>query len=173
MEQTKKTEQTAKIEATGKTEKFEKMKKEDSVGYQMRMFNLVMMKYLEHSQEKVGLDHVKGPQAWALFYLVNNHNKEIFQIDLETEMGIRKSTASKLVERLVNNGYLTTQPAKSDGRKKQLLVTEKAIQHNSLVKTIFHESEMALRQDVSKEDITQFLTTVKKFNVNLAERLDA
>lgn len=138
-----------------------------AIGYELREAEIMLTRYFEKQESINQLENIKGPQAMALVYLVDHQDREIFQKDLELEMGIRKSTASKLVDRLVKNGYLTKTTSKKDGRSKQLLITNKAIADSEKIKAYVHETEAMMRKNISEEELEQFFQTLEKIKGNI------
>ncbi|MDU5335461.1 MarR family winged helix-turn-helix transcriptional regulator [Enterococcus sp.] len=140
------------------------MKEPETVGFEVRELSLLIARYVEKMSPDA---HIRGPQGFALGYLVNNRDKEIYQKDLEEKLSIRKPTASKLVDRMIKNGFLTTAPSQKDKRLKRLIVTEKAIQTTIKIEKQIDEIEKILRQGISDEELTQFFATMEKFKKNI------
>ncbi|MDT2523792.1 MarR family winged helix-turn-helix transcriptional regulator [Enterococcus raffinosus] len=142
------------------------MNEPETIGFEVRELSLLIARHIEKMSDG---GHIRGPQGFALGYLVNNRDKEIYQKDLEERLSIRKPTASNLVDRMIKNGFLTTAPSQKDKRLKQLIVTEKAIQTTIEIEKHIEEVENILKQDVSEEEITQFFATMQKFKNNIQQ----
>lgn len=144
------------------------MDESELIGFEVRELSLLIARY----NEKMGNDgHVRGPQGFALGYLVHNRDKEIYQKDLEEKLSIRKPTASNLVDRMIKNGFLTTAPSQKDRRLKRLIVTEKAIQTTIEVEQQIKNIENILKQGIPAEELAQFSATMEKFRQNLKKHL--
>ena len=74
------------------------MSQSESIGFEVRELSLLIARYIEKMSNG---GHIRGPQGFALGYLVHNRDKEIYQKDLEEKLSIRKPTASNLVDRMV------------------------------------------------------------------------
>lgn len=144
------------------------MNQSESIGFEVRELSLLIARYIEKMSDG---GHIRGPQGFALGYLVHNRDKEIYQKDLEEKLSIRKPTASNLVDRMIKNGFLTTAPSQKDKRLKRLIVTEKAIQTTIEVEQQIENIEKILKQGISDEELTQFSTTLEKFKQNLKSQL--
>lgn len=140
------------------------MSKPETIGFEVRELSLLIARYIEKMSQG---GHIRGPQGFALGYLVHNRDKEIYQKDLEEKLSIRKPTASNLVDRMIKNGFLTTAPSQKDKRLKQLIVTEKAIQTTIEVEKQIENVEKRLRQGISDEEMAQFYATMEKFKQNI------
>ncbi len=50
------------------------------------------------------VEHLAGPQGWALRFIAERSEAETFVKDIEAELKISKSVASNLVKRMEKNG---------------------------------------------------------------------
>ncbi|MGQ7503602.1 MarR family winged helix-turn-helix transcriptional regulator [Streptococcus suis] len=66
------------------------------------------------------VEHLAGPQGWALRFIAERSEAETFVKDIEAELKISKSVASNLVKRMEKNGFIQVLPSKVDKRFKQL-----------------------------------------------------
>lgn len=139
-----------------------------TISFEVRELSLLIARYIEKVSDS---GHIRGPQGFALGYLVQNRDKEIYQKDLEEKLSIRKPTASNLVDRMIKNGFLTTAPSQKDKRLKQLIVTEKAIETTIEIEKQVAKVEAVLGQDISDEELLQFFTTMEKFKQNMKKHL--
>lgn len=71
------------------------------------------------------VEHLAGPQGWALRFIAERSEAETFVKDIEAELKISKSVASNLVKRMEKNGFIQVLPSQFDKRYKQLVLTEK------------------------------------------------
>lgn len=142
------------------------MKEPETIGFAIRELSILIARHIEKKSDG---GHIRGPQGFALGYLVHNRDKEIYQKDLEEQLSIRKSTASNLVDRMIKNGFLTTAPSQKDKRLKQLIVTEKAIQTTIEVEKNIEDIENILKQGISEEELAQFYATMQKFKKNIQQ----
>ena len=91
-----------------------------------------------------GVEHLAGPQGFAVKYLSDNQDKEIFIKDIEKRLCISKSVASNLVKRMEKNGFVELVTSDKDKRYKYVHLTE-AI-HEQLLEGISKEdAEIAFR----------------------------
>ncbi|WP_105210138.1 MarR family winged helix-turn-helix transcriptional regulator [Streptococcus suis] len=71
------------------------------------------------------VEHLAGPQGWALRFIAERSDLETFVKDIEAELKISKSVASNLVKRMEKNDFIQVLPSQLDKRYKQLVLTEK------------------------------------------------
>ena len=71
-----------------------------------------------------GVEHLAGPQGFAVKYLSDNQDKEIFIKDIEKRLCISKSVASNLVKRMEKNGVVFCNGAKVQKVKDNSVIYE-------------------------------------------------
>jgi len=105
--------------------------------------------------------------AFIIKYLIENNDKQIFQKDIEEKFGITKSTASSVLKLMEEKQLIERKSLPNDGRFKQLLPTQKAVDiHNSIKQTIL-EDENLFFNNFSNEELTSFKILLKKLKDNI------
>ena len=102
-------------------------------------------------------------QASILGYLYNNRDEEICQRNIETNFNITHPTATGIIGRLEDKGFVTCLPSEKDRRFKIISVTEKAISlHNDVIARIEEAETLALAgfTDAEKEQLHRLLDKV-------------
>ncbi|HEL1620047.1 TPA: MarR family transcriptional regulator [Streptococcus suis] len=98
------------------------------------------------------VEHLAGPQGWALRFMSERVDGETFVKDIETELRISKSVASNLVKRMERNGFIQVLPSHVDKRYKQLVLTEKGQGKICHLKAFHEEMHHSLFWGIQKED---------------------
>ena len=93
-----------------------------------------------------GVEHLAGPQGFAVKYLSDNQDKEIFIKDIEKRLCISKSVASNLVKRMEKNGFVELVTSDKDKRYKYVHLTDLG---KKKARDVKHEQ---LLEGISKED---------------------
>lgn len=124
--------------------------------------------------QKHDIEHLKGPQGKALYYLFKHQERDIFVKDIEQWLHISKSVASNLVKRMAKNGYIYLETSKDDKRYKRLVLTEEGISkieplehfHRELFSQLFVGIDPEDRKIVEKvlQQLTQNLKQYKGRN---------
>lgn len=114
-----------------------------------------------------GVEHLAGPQGWALLYLNNRKEQETFVKDIEQEMKVSKSVASNLVKRMEKNGFIEVIPSKEDKRYKQIVLTAKGRDKISRLEDFHKEIRNSLFQNIAKEDFQQVLQWAEQLKANI------
>ncbi|WP_249274424.1 MarR family winged helix-turn-helix transcriptional regulator [Candidatus Enterococcus clewellii] len=143
------------------------MKPHGTLGFEIRELSILIGRYIEKQGPDSELKKMRGPQAWALGFLSENLDREIYQKDLEKELSIRKPTASRLVKRMERNGFITIVPSAKDKRFKRLIVTELAMENMKKVEQFVTNLEERLTQNISEEELQSFIHTIEKLKKNI------
>ena len=84
-------------------------------------------------------------QGWVIGFIADNADRDIFQRDIEAKFGIRRSTATGILQLMEKNGLLTREAVGYDARLKKLTLTPKALDiHNAVRSTIMRNEEEML-----------------------------
>ncbi|HEM6446267.1 MarR family winged helix-turn-helix transcriptional regulator [Streptococcus suis] len=109
------------------------------------------------------VEHLAGPQGWALRFIAERSEAETFVKDIEAELKISKSVASNLVKRMEKNVL----PSKVDKRFKQLVLTEKGQGKICHLKAFHEEMHHSLFWGIQKEDFDLVKQVGNQLKVNI------
>ncbi|MQS75313.1 MarR family winged helix-turn-helix transcriptional regulator [Companilactobacillus halodurans] len=115
----------------------------NSLGVMLKQANNALARDVDHFAKTIGLT---GMQIYAINFISDNEERDIFQRDLEHEFNIRKATASDLVSKMVKNDLLIRVPALHDARYKRLLLTAKSRRLENQIEKFFEKSEQRLHE---------------------------
>ena len=101
--------------------------KKDCIGNDIRILSHQIHRWIENSPNKKKIDSVTGANAWIIGYISDKtkNNEDVFQKDLEKNFEITRSTASKVVNLMVEKGMVERQSVPWDARLKKLILTDK------------------------------------------------
>ena len=101
-------------------------------------------------------------------YLYKHREEDVFQRDLEQAFRIRRSSASRLLSRMEEQGLIRRESVAQDARLKKLVLTEKAIALHSSVEARIRRMETMISAGLTEEEMAQFLATAAKIEQNLS-----
>lgn len=113
------------------------------------------------------IDKMTGSGGWIIAYVAENYNRDVFQRDLEKEFDITRSTASKNVDIMVENGFLERVPVDYDARLKKLILTEKAFDVIKIMRNDRASLEEKMLRGFSDEEKIQLRGFIKRLSENL------
>ena len=114
--------------------------KNDHIGNDVRILSHQIHRWIENAPNKKKIDSVTGANAWIIGYISDktDNNEDVFQKDLESCFEITRSTASKVVNLMVEKGLIERQSVPWDARLKKLVLTDRAREVNKLMGGGFH-----------------------------------
>lgn len=142
---------------------------ERSIAKELRSLSNLIMRYLENSSIKKCVDKITGTNGWIIGYIANNSERDVFQKDLEGEFGITRSTASRVVELMVQKGLIERKSVPEDGRLKKLTLTPKAIEVFELMEQDKRMMEAKLTKGFTDEEIQLLNSYIHRMQQNMKE----
>lgn len=141
------------------------------LGFEIGRTSRLIKRVMDNSSAKEYIDTVTGTHGWALGYFHRNRDKDVFQKDFEKEFDIRRSTASRILSLMEDNGLIIRESVPYDARLKKIILTEKALEIQSRVIEYFDSLEKEYEKGISAEELNIFYSVLDKINSNI-ERID-
>ncbi len=114
-------------------------------------------------------DEMTGTHAWILNYLYSHKDEAIFQRDIEKKLGIRRSSATGLLQMMERNGLIYREPVPYDARLKRIVMTEAAISLRDSIEKEIDAFERQISRGFSQEELDQLFYLLEKVRNNLNE----
>ena len=133
-----------------------------------QLSNLIQRKFFK-SEVKKKADTMTFSHGWVIGYLYDNRNRCVLQSELEKEFRIRRSTITKILQLMEKNGLICRVPVENDARKKQLVLTPKAMQLHILVMNEMDETDKKIKKGINKKDLDTFFMVINKMKSNLED----
>ena len=141
------------------------------LGFELHRSSRLVKRYMDNDATKLYVDKMTGTHGWAIGFFYHNRDRDVFQKDFEQEFNIRRSTASNILSLIERNGLITRESVPYDARLKKIVLTQKALDVQSVVDKAFEKLEETMRKDISEEELLVFFGVIDKINNNL-ERID-
>ncbi len=148
------------------------MQREKNIGFNIRRLSNYIKRDIEKSSASQKIVLPKGVNGWAIHYLYENREKQIFQRDFENRFSIRRSTASNILKTMEQNGFIKRVSVESDARLKRIILTDKAIQIHQNIMNDITNREKRMRKGFTDSEIETFLSMINRFITNLEEQDD-
>ncbi len=111
---------------------------------------------------------VTGVQGKMLHYIIERQKtRPVFQKDLEEVFGLRRSTATGILQLLEKNGLLRREAVAHDARLKSLIPTEKADTICKEMHIGILETEKLLIKNIAPDKLQIFLEVAQQMSENL------
>ena len=137
------------------------------INTELRIISRNINNYFINYGNRKKLDRMTGSGGWIISYIAENYNRDVFQRDLEKEFDITRSTASKNVDLLVENGFITREPVDYDARLKKLVLTEKAREVFKIMRSDRADLETQMLEGFSDDEKKQLRSFLKRIAANL------
>ena len=136
--------------------------KHDHLGNQIIILSNQVKHYLHQAAEVEG---ISGSQSRILHYISEFSKKtEVYQKDVEEFFYLRRSTVTQTLQAMEKNGLIRRA---RDARLKKLELTEAGQALEAQIHTRVMQMEQRLRESLTEEEITQFLSITDKLGAEL------
>lgn len=140
--------------------------KHDHPGNQIIILSNQVKHYLHQAAEVEG---ISGSQSRILHYISEFSKKtEVYQKDVEEFFYLRRSTVTQTLQAMEKNGLIRRSSVARDARLKKLELTEAGQALEAKIHARVMQMEQRLRDCLSEEEITQFLSITDKLGAELA-----
>lgn len=139
------------------------------LGPELRRLSNLCSRYFEQTANRRMVDSITGTNGWIICYVARRIEKgeTVYQRDLEKHFGVTRSTASKVVNLMVQKGLIEQCSVTGDKRLRQLLLTERAWELKRLMDEDRDHFEGMLRQGFSKEELDMLFALIDRMQENL------
>lgn len=139
---------------------------ERHVGFEIRtLSNLIYRKINQMVVEEE--ETLTAHQDWVLRFLLDNPDSDIVQRDIEKRFSIRRSTASRMLQLMEKNGYITRVSVPQDARMKKIVITDKGREACERMRERLQRFEMLFQDGISEEDMEVFLRVTRRMEENI------
>lgn len=148
--------------------------KKDCIGNDVRILSHQIHRWIENSPNKKKIDSCTGTNAWIIGYISDKTDEhvDVYQKDLERCFEITRSTASKVVNLMVEKGMIERQSVPWDARLKKLVLTDRGREIHNLMEDDFSVVEQTLSQGFSEEELARFFDYMHRMQKNMKESLE-
>ena len=141
------------------------MKNDLEVSKQIQMLSRKIKRNLDTTFFRYGLT---GVQAGILKFVYDKSKKgKVYAKDIENEFDKRRATIAGIIQLLEKNELIERKSEGKDARMKEIVLTDKALNIVKSINLTINNVEKNLKKDITKEEISNFLETLKKMNNNL------
>ena len=124
---------------------------------------------VQKEAKRCGIEFMGGPQGQVIRFL--DYREESEQVvlikDIEQELNITKSVASKLVKRMVQNGLVELEVSPNDKRAKYVRLTDKSRSQMKPIKSFFDRIDRSLLDGISEEKLAVFEEVMGRLQANV------
>lgn len=135
--------------------------------HKIKVLSHLLRREFESSEARLHLESLSGSHGYLIGYIASAEG-DVFQKDIEARFSIRRSTASRAVGFLEENGIITRESVPYDARLKKLVLTPRGWEiHHAVVSTLA-AIDGKLTDGIGEEELAAFCATLEKMRANLA-----
>ena len=133
---------------------------ERNILYQIKTLDKMILRVF--MQEKLDVKDFKlkikptRTQFTILSYLIEHHNEDIYQKDLEDVLNLRRATVSGVLQTMEKNTLITRVTDSNDTRTKKIILSKKAEEIFKRNKKRFEEIEDLVSKGLSEDELDTF-----------------
>ncbi|MBS5166237.1 MAG: MarR family transcriptional regulator [Butyricicoccus pullicaecorum] len=143
----------------------------ESVGLTIRtLSNLLRRKFACPTQSHDS--HCSEASGIIMCYLCEHSENPLYQHDVEQAFRIRRSTASRVLTLLEEDGLIERHSDSHDARKKRIVPTQKALSIHKQLLQRREALEACIKQGISQEELRVFFEVARKIEANLSQESD-
>lgn len=109
---------------------------------------------------------MSGAQGKVLHFLLAQSG-DVFQKDVEEEFSLRPSSATELLKRMEQDGFIRRESVPGDARRKRIVVCEKGLAYKEAVMADILGLEAELTRGVDPGDLETFFRVIEQMLKNI------
>ncbi len=141
----------------------------ERVGPKLKAISNTFRRTVDNSIAELGMT---GAQSFILGYLRDHRESPPCQRDIETEFNIKHPTATGLLGRLAEKGYVEFLPDEHDRRLKRIVITEAGIDADKQTRSRLNKAEQSLVRDFSAQELSELHRLLDKLIRNSGLRCE-
>ncbi len=143
-----------------------------AIGREIHVLSNRVCRFLDNSKELKQIEEATGKNTWIIGYIAQKEKEGIavYQRDMENQFGITRSTASKVVNRMVQKGLIERQSVPEDARLKKLVLTERSREIHQRMTAEFLDMENTLREGFTEEEIERLRGYLHRMQNNIDKK---
>ena len=142
------------------------------VGLELRSLNNEISRFIDNHLNRKKIQKITGTNGWIIGYISENSHRDVFQKEFEKKFGITRSTASKVVNLMVQKGLIERQNVESDARLKKLVLTEKSNEISKIMEEDGKVIEKVLTKGFSDDELEQLYGYIRRMRENIKNKAE-
>ncbi len=143
------------------------MSEERYIAMELGKIGNLMKREFGKNEVRTQLEEATGKNTWIILYLAEHRDKDVYQKDIENTFSIRRSTVSNMLKLMEKKGYIRREAVDTDARLKKLVLTQKALDADRMLKAQLTENERLLRRNISDGELEIFYRVLDKIRANI------
>ena len=138
------------------------------IGVELRALTNSIRRYFEFSTHCKEIQNTTGNNKLILNFLSQNQERDIYQKDVEAHFNIARSTTSKVLNLMEEKGLIQRLSVPHDARLKRIVLTEQALEIQSLMREDADKMEEKLTRGFTDEELELLRSYVLRMRENMS-----
>ena len=118
--------------------------------------------------EAVNKYNVTSVQCGFIEYISHESKKgNVYAKNIERKFNMRRATVAEILSLMEKNGLIERKSNESDGRLKQIILTDKSLEIKNNIKKEMDKVEKEIKQGLTEDEISKFMWILNKMSENL------
>lgn len=131
-----------------------------------RVKNL-LSRYTQNRDQIKYAEKLTSANSHILGFLARQENNDVYQKTIEERFSITKSTASKILKLMEQNGLIERVAVDNDARLKKIILTEEGIKVHQMIKDNLEEVQEVALTGFSDDERNQLFDYLERIKSNL------
>ena len=136
-----------------------------------QLHNQICQLIFKSNRENILTKYPSPLQMSIIKYLRENKTENIYQKDIQNNLGISKAAISDVLQTMEKKEMITRIPSKVDGRKIKIVLTDKGNKLYKEVETNMQEVDQIIKENITQEEIEEFIRISHKIKENIKKEV--
>ena len=137
------------------------------IGREISCLKNLFSRNVENNETIRFVNEITSANIVILGFIAKNQNTDIYQKTIEENFSITKSTTSKILKLMEQNGLIKRLGVDGDARLKQIVLTEKGHAIYESVRNVLDDTEKKALDGFSEEEKEQLFSFLSRIKTNL------
>ncbi len=137
------------------------------IGREVSCLKNLFSRNIENNETIRFVNEITSANAIILRFLAKNQNTDIYQKTIEENFSITKSTTSKILKLMEQNGLINRLGVDNDARLKKIILTEKGLAINESIRNVLDDVEKKALDGFNEEEIEMLYSFFDRIKTNL------
>ena len=137
------------------------------IGREVSCLKNLFSRNIENNDTVRFVNELTSANAHILRFLAKNQNTDIYQKTIEENFSITKSTTSKVLKLMEQNGLINRLGVDNDARLKKIILTEKGLAIHESIRNVLDDVEKKALDGFNEEEIEMLYSFIDRIKTNL------
>ena len=137
------------------------------IGIEVSCLKNLFSRNIENNDTVRFVNELTSANAHILRFLAKNQNTDIYQKTIEENFSITKSTTSKVLKLMEQNGLINRLGVDNDARLKKIILTEKGLAIHESIRNVLDDVEKKALDGFNEEEIEMLYSFFDRIKTNL------